>query len=200
MLSTTERLLKESPRDRMMRKQQEEEIAKYIMDHGERLGLSWYKIDNEYYQVYNKQILRSKQKNLKINQNEGWFILDIEHTNAVLLYIDGVEKILHGVNIDDVTIYPDKYYLFRQPLENAVELWRLDSHILTANNIYRLNEKLWCVQSNGIYYLSNLDERSTIPIGKYPLEYDQDTGILKYYDAEIFQYVDISGIMNRYNR
>lgn len=200
MLSTTKRLTEESPRDRMMRKQQEEEIANYIVNHGERLGLSWYKLDNEYYQVYNKQVLRSKQKNLRINQNEGWFVLDIEHTNAVLLYVDGIEKILHGVSIDDVTIYPDKYYLFKQPLENAVQLWRLDSHILTANNIYRLNAQFWCIQSNDIYYLSNLDERSTIPIGKYPLEYDQENDTLRYYDASLCQYVDISNIMKRYVR
>lgn len=188
----------ETPRERMLRRQEEERMAKIITDDGERLGLSWYKYNDEFYQVYNGKILRSRQKRLLMNVKEGWFILDIEHTNACLVYIDGYEKILNGVSPEDIVIYPDKYYLFLSPLNRVKELWRMDSQILVADDIYRLNETLWCLCSNGIYYLSNLNSRESIPIGKYPLHYDPDKYILFYVDLENNQQVNINYIMGRF--
>ena len=61
----------ETPRERMLRRQEEERMAKIITDDGERLGLSWYKYNNEFYQVYNGKILRSRQKRLLMNVKEG---------------------------------------------------------------------------------------------------------------------------------
>lgn len=192
-------LINSSIREMQAERKAEEELIHNITTNGERLGLSWYKYNNEYFQIYNDKILRSNQTNLKINTREGWFILDLRNINACVIYIDGFEKILNGVSVDDIVIYPDKYFLFKTPDDRIAELWRHSAQILVADEIYRLNQNVWCVSSNGIYYITNLNERETIAVGRYPLIYDSVNNTLSYYDtSQGGIMIDVSYLLDRF--
>ena len=154
---------------KLSRKEEEEEekrIAYEISQNGTRIGLSWYEYEGEFYQIlHGTKIGYSKQKRLKINPHEGWYILDINNANACMVYIDGFEKVLNGIDPDSIIIYPDKYFSFRQG--KVTELWRFDLRILLADDIIRLSKDLWSLKSNDVYYITNLNNRMTRPIGKY---------------------------------
>lgn len=186
-------------RQKLIDQQIERDLIREITTKGEKLGFSWFKYKDEYYQIYNNQIKYAKQKFLKIDTRNGWYILDMINMSAVLLYIDGFEKILSGVDVNDIVIYPDKYFIFKTRDKSITELWRQDAQIAIADNIYRLTEKLWCFCSNGIYYLSNLVPNTAIPVGRYPLLYDPNRGILFYQDLDNKIPVDVSYLMSRLN-
>lgn len=160
-----------TPFERQKLREEEELIAKEIMKNGQKVGLSWYLYEGEYYQIFNNTVRYARQKSLKINSHEGWFVLDLENSNACVIYIDGFEKVLNGVDVNTVVIYPDKYFMFRS-LSGVWELWRHDAHILSADTITRLTDVLWSLSSNGIYYISNLNDRFTRPVSKFPLQVD----------------------------
>lgn len=192
-------LIDSSIREMQKERKAEEELIHNITTNGERLGLSWYKYNNEYFQIYNDKILRSHQNNLKINTREGWFILDLRNVNACVIYIDGFEKILNGVSVEDIVIYPDKYFLFKTPDGRITELWRHSAQILVADEIYRLNQDVWCVSSNGIYYITNLNDRETIAVGRYPLIYDNVNNKLSYFDTlQGGIMIDVSHLLERF--
>ena len=163
-------------------KEEEEMICKEITQNGERLGLSWWRYEGEYYQIFGNTLRYAKQKDIKINATDAWYILSPINTNACIVYISGFERVLNGVHPDDVIIYKDKYFAFKK---TVWELWRYDSHVVSADTITRLTDVLWSLSSNGIYFLSNLDSRYTRPIGKYPLHIDEDN---------VVYYVDEFGV------
>lgn len=183
--------------EKLQARREEEAIIKEIQANGKAVGFSWYLYEGEYYQIYSNKIRYSRQRNIKIDTHHGWYILDIANMNAVLLYIDGFEKILSGVDIADIVIYPDRYFIFKSPDKKKTELWRHDAQLVVADNIYRLTEEFWCLCSNGIYYLSNLDGRSSIPVGRWPLLYDPNRNILFYRDEENKIPVDCSHLIDR---
>lgn len=195
-----DKLVNSSIREMLAERKAEEELIHAITTNGERLGLSWYRYNGEYYQIYNNKILRSRQTDLKINTHEGWFILNLRNVNACVIYVDGFEKILNGVSAEDIVIYPDKYFLFKTPDGRITELWRHSAQILVADEIYRLNQKVWCVSSNGIYYITNLNDRETIAVGRYPLIYDSSNNTLTYYDtSQGGILVNMSHLLERFN-
>lgn len=169
-----------SVRERMAERRKEKEaeaaFAKEITTNGKRLGLSWYKYDNEYYQVIGSHIAYAKQKRLRLDIVNSWYIVDLANMNACVLYLDGFERVLNGVALEDIIIYPDKYFVFKNL--NITELWYKDKKILVADQIYRLDQNIWEVVSNNVYYITNLDPRSTTPVSNFPLEYYPETKTL----------------------
>lgn len=169
-----------SVRERMAERRKEKEaeaaFAKEITTNGKRLGLSWYEYDNEYYQVIGSHIAYAKQKRLRLDIVNSWYIVDLANMNACVLYLDGFERVLNGVALEDIIIYPDKYFVFKNL--NITELWYKDKKILVADQIYRLDQNIWEVVSNNVYYITNLDPRSTTPVANFPLEYYPETKTL----------------------
>ena len=183
-----------NPREKMLQDQQEQRLANQIIAEGERLGLSWYKWQGKFWQVYSGKIYHASQNDLIINTREGWFILDIANMNAILLYIDGFEKILPGVSKEHVIIYPDKYFSYKigrlkqdpNLQDNRItELWRYDSAILLANDIVRLDKNLWTYRSNKVWYISdNLTPGRSLVVGHYQPFIHQD-GLMYYNDPTL---------------
>ena len=78
-------------------------------------------------------------------------------------------------------------------------MWRHSAQILVADEIYRLNQNVWCVSSNGIYYITNLNDRETIAVGRYPLIYDNVNNKLSYFDTlQGGIMIDVSHLLERF--
>ncbi len=63
------------------------------------------------------------------------------------------EKILNGVSVEDIVIYPDKCFLTRST-DGRITVYG-DTQILVADEIYRLNEIIYCVSSQWYLLYNN---------------------------------------------
>lgn len=181
--------------EKLKQEQAEMDAIKAIKREGLKVGLSWYKWNNEYYQILGNKIGYSRQKRLTVNVPEDWYILDLNNVNACVLYINGIEKTLAGVDPETISVYKDHFYTFRTPNNGPYQLWRGDQHFITADSIKRLTQDLWSLQSNGKYYLSNLDERYTRAIGESELMVD-DIGIYYIYQDYRVDVIRFGGVIN----